>query len=145
MSFRIIRPETGEDFERYFELRWGILAAPWNQPRGIERDELEDQAVHLMACGEDRVPVAVGRVHLNTPSQAQIRYMGVAEEWQGQGLGRRLLAALEDEARRLGAQELVLNAREKAVGFYERCDYEVVAPAHLLFGCIPHFRMRKQL
>ena len=145
MPFRIVAPETEQEFERYYELRWRILAAPWNQPRGIERDELEDEAVHLMVCAEDRVPVAVGRVHLNMPSQAQIRYMGVADEWQGQGLGRLLLQGLEAVARERGATEVVLNARENAVGFYERCGYRVIAPAHLLFGCIPHFRMHKVL
>ena len=37
-------PSTEKEFERYRDLRWGILRAPWNQPKGSEVDELESKA-----------------------------------------------------------------------------------------------------
>ena len=41
--------------------------------------------------------------------------------------------------------EIYLNAREEALQFYTGSGYELLGPAHLLFGAIPHFRMRKRL
>ncbi len=44
----------------------------------------------------------------------------------GRGLGARLLARVEAEARRRGARSLVLVAARGAVGFYEACGYRVL-------------------
>ena len=34
-------PETAEEFDAYYNLRWMVLRAPWNQPTGSEKDEYE--------------------------------------------------------------------------------------------------------
>jgi hypothetical protein len=39
-------PETVEEFMQYYELRWRLLRKPWNQPKGSEKDEKEDEAFH---------------------------------------------------------------------------------------------------
>ena len=42
----IVRPpQNPEEFERYRDLRWRILRAPWNQPRGSELDEIEAKEI----------------------------------------------------------------------------------------------------
>ncbi len=73
----ITQPESQQDFERYYELRWRMLREPWKQPKGSEKDELEERALHIMVCKEDRLPIAVGRAHFNTDIEAQIRFMAV--------------------------------------------------------------------
>jgi len=70
---------------------------------------------------------------------------GLAPRARGQGLGRRILAALEGRARALGLRRIVLDAREEAAGFYLRHGYRVLGRGHLLFGVIPHLRMEKRL
>ena len=145
MRFQIVSPESREDFERYYELRWRLLREPWQQPRGSERDALESQSIHLMACAAAKTPAGVARLHFNSAEEAQIRYMAVAADVRGQGIGRALLEALEGRARACGAQCIVLNAREGAAGFYSRARYQVVAAAQPLFGTIPHIAMRKSL
>jgi ribosomal protein S18 acetylase RimI-like enzyme len=143
MRFQIVSPESREDFERYYELRWRLLREPWGQPRGSERDELESQSLHLMARVDAATPVGVARLHFNSVTEAQIRYMAVDADCRGQGIGRALLKALELQARARGACLIVLHAREAAVGFYEQAGYEVVGASQRLFGIIPHFAMRK--
>lgn len=144
-SFRILAPASAQDFERYFDLRWRVLRAPWQQPRGSERDALDAHGWHRMACVDDRVPVGVARLHRVDADTAQIRYMAVDPEFQRRGIGRALTRALEKQAAHLGARMIVLHARESCIGFYERLGYELVAPAHTLFGTIPHHEMRKRL
>ena len=136
-------PQTDEEFARYYELRWQVLREHLGEPRGSERDELEGSADHVAIWSGDGEALAVGRLHLNSPSEAQIRYMAVTATAQGQGLGRQIVERLEEIACQRGATSIVLNSRDSAAGFYERLGYEVVGPGPLLFGRIPHFRMRK--
>lgn len=142
---QILIPESETDFARYFELRWRLLRAPWDQPRGSERDDLEARSWHRMACLAGRIPVGVARLHLNAPAQAQIRYMAVEAACRNQGIGAALVQSLEAQARELGATEMVLNARDDAVGFYARLGYEVTGAAPTLYGSIRHHAMRKRL
>lgn len=142
---QILIPETPEDFARYYDLRWRILRQPWGQPPGSERDELETQSWHRMACVEERIPVGVARLHLNSQEQAQIRYMAVEPDRQRQGIGVALALELEKVAGLLGASEVMLHARNDSIGFYEHLGYRVTAPAQTLFGIIPHSEMRKRL
>lgn len=141
----ITRPETPEEFENYYDLRWRILRAPWNQPRGSEKDNLEDEAIHVMVCETGRIPVGVGRAHFNSAIEAQVRYMAVEENYRGKGVGATVLEELEKRAADEGAQYIILNARDNAVPFYERYGYTVIKQSHTLFGSIPHFEMRKDL
>src|SRR5437660_4239167 len=79
-------PASPAEWEAYFDLRWRILRRPWDQPRGSERDPLDDSAFHLLITGDDNArALACGRLHLNSPSEAQIRYMAVDENVQGRG------------------------------------------------------------
>ncbi|WP_460501224.1 GNAT family N-acetyltransferase, partial [Hymenobacter agri] len=89
--------------------------------------------------------LAVGMLQPTGEGQGQIRFMAVAPEAAGQGLGQCVVDYLEEQARAAGLREIVLHSRESAVGFYARLGYAVVEPSHVLFGVIPHFLMRKEL
>lgn len=101
--------------------------------------------MHLMLVDAAGEALAVGRLHRLDGHTGQIRYMAVAPAWRGQGLGRRLLAALEARALALGLRRIVLDAREAAAGFYLRHGYRPLGPGHVLFGTIRHVRMEKRL
>ncbi|WP_341502308.1 bifunctional GNAT family N-acetyltransferase/hotdog fold thioesterase [Gallaecimonas sp. GXIMD4217] len=141
----LVTPVSQDDFERLYLLRWQLLRQPWAQPPGSERDELEDQAHHRMLVDDRGEICAVGRLHCPDGQVGQIRYMAVADGHQGQGLGRRMLAALETLAASLGLERIDLNARETAVGFYQALGYELGERAHSLFGEVHHWRMGKSL
>ncbi len=131
--------------ERVFDLRWRVLRAPWNQPRGSEQDSLENTSRHIVAVTLEGDFWGVGRVHWNSPEEAQIRYMAVEPLHGGKGIGSRILQALETFARESGALRIVLNARETAVPFYCKWAYNDIAEAATLFGCLAHRRMEKPL
>ena len=141
---KVGKPRTKKEYQKYYDLRWRILRKRWNQPRGSEKDELEGQSIHLMACKKGK-PLSVGRVHFNSSEEAQIRYMAVEEGLQGKGVGTIILKELEKSAKRKGANHIILNARESAVGFYKKQEYRIVGKASTLFGVIPHYEMRKKL
>lgn len=145
--FTLFYPTKEAEIRYYYDLRWQLLRAPWKQPRGSERDDLEasPSTRHVAArMGVEQV-VGVGRLHLNNQQQAQIRYMAVAEPCRGLGIGRALAEELERAAEELAASQIVLNAREDVVCFYQKLGYAVIGPGPTMFGSIRHQQMIKQI
>lgn len=141
----IIRsPLTQEDFDRYYLLRYQVLRAPYGREKGSEKDELEDDSIHRIALLEGKI-TAVGRLHFINDSIAQIRYMAVDKKFTNNGIGKLILASLEQQAKENNIQSIILHARESAVGFYKKQGYELIKKSHLLFDEIQHFEMVKAL
>ncbi|MEH8021791.1 bifunctional GNAT family N-acetyltransferase/hotdog fold thioesterase [Rheinheimera metallidurans] len=135
-------PVTEQEWQSYYHLRWQILRAPWQQPVGSEQDQLEQAAYHLMLVNNAGVIAGVGRLHKIDSETAQVRYMAVADEYQGKGVGSRILAGLEAQAVLWQCQRVQLNARETALAFYKNYGYKLIAPAPEQFG-IAHSVMHK--
>jgi GNAT superfamily N-acetyltransferase len=69
--------------------------------------------------------------------------VAIAPEWQGRGLGRRLLAHAEDEARRRGYHEIGLLTNERYVAniaMYTRYGYRETHRVPHLGSDLVHFR-----
>ena len=74
----------------------------------------------LVAEAEDKV---VGFGGIEVTAQEQIQYVYVAPAYQQHGLGKEILARLEDLGRQSGLCALRLHADPKAVKFYTRAGY----------------------
>tara|TARA_R110001583_G_scaffold69_2_gene854 strand:- start:31715 stop:32629 length:915 start_codon:yes stop_codon:yes gene_type:complete len=138
-------PKTVDELTQYYQLRWKILRKPWGKQQGSEQDEFEQQAIHKMVINDQGEVLAVGRLEKMDKYQGKIRFMAVSEAAQGQGLGQEIIKALEQQASQLGMKEMSLNARESAVGFYQKLGYKNVKFSHILFDEIKHYTMVKKL
>ena len=138
-------PKTVEELTRYYQLRWQILRKPWGQDQGSEKDEYEQQAIHKMVINEEGEVLAVGRLEKIDKYQGKVRFMAVSETAQGQGFGQQIISALEQQASQLGFKEIILNARESAIGFYQNLGYKERGFSHTLFNEVKHYTMVKQL
>ena len=98
-----------------------------------------------MAVDDSGTFIGIGRVHESDPKQAQIRYVAAKEDRRGIGIGTAIVVKLEEIAAAIGADEIVLNAREPVVSFYERLGYRVTGAGPTLFGSLRHKRMSKRL
>ena len=145
MDVQLREPKTEEDFQLYYDLRWRILREPWTRARESAQDEHEDDAFHIMAFEEGAFLVGVGRLHFNTPEEAQVRYMAVENGHTRSGIGSLILEALEAHARQQGAKRIVLNARQDAIPFYTRHNYGLIDKTSILFESLVHWQMRKNL
>jgi DNA-binding MarR family transcriptional regulator/GNAT superfamily N-acetyltransferase len=79
----------------------------------------------LVARAEEDV-IACGGVQLHTDTIGEVKRMWVDPEWRGCGLGARMLAALEDQARRLGYREVYLDTNGtlvEAIAMYDGAGY----------------------
>ena len=145
MQIRIVQPKTERQIQDYYDLRWRVLRSPHGQPRGSEKDDLEELSIHLIAYYDKDIPAAAGRAHFNSAREAQVRFMAVDPLYQNLGIGTSLLSGLEKKVRTRGAEYIILNSRGSAIGFYEKNGYRTIGEAGTLFGSINHFIMRKDL
>jgi GNAT superfamily N-acetyltransferase len=79
----------------------------------------------------DGEPVACGAVKAIARSVGSIKRMWVARSMRGLGFGRRILVALESQARELGLRTLRLEtnrALEEAIRLYKSAGYVEVTP-----------------
>lgn len=104
--------------------------------------EYEAPAGAFLLMREDGRAVACGGVRALGTGVAEIKRMYVVPEARGRGLGRRMLAALEDEARALGYATLRLDTAEPlrearelyhASGYHDIPDYNGNAAANWWF------------
>jgi DNA-binding MarR family transcriptional regulator/GNAT superfamily N-acetyltransferase len=116
--------------------------------RSIPADdaELRPPLGTMLVASVDGDPVACGAVKLIGPRVGSLKRMWVVGSARGLGLGRRMLIALEAEARDLGATTVRLEtnrALAEAISLYRRSGYIEVAP----FNSDPYadFWFEKQL
>jgi ribosomal protein S18 acetylase RimI-like enzyme len=161
MQLIIKRPETTDEFEQYYFLRWQILRRPWAQVQGSEKDAHEDSSFHFIALApgtnainnQSETVVGVSRLQFNTVqatentagTYAQIRYMAVSPSFRNKGVASALIAEMEKQVQISSVYRIMLDARESATGFYEKLGYQITGKSYLLFDEIQHFTMEKNL
>jgi putative acetyltransferase len=106
------------------------LAARYPEPGAnhfrLDASEVAPGRGAFFVAYQDGRPVACGAIRLLSPATAEVKRMYVEPASRGLHLGRRVLDALEEEARRLGARELVLETGERqleAIALYSRAGF----------------------
>jgi DNA-binding MarR family transcriptional regulator/ribosomal protein S18 acetylase RimI-like enzyme len=95
-----------------------------------DRDLVPPRGAFLVAS-IDGESVAGGCVKTTAPHVGSLKRMWVADAARGLGIGRRMLAALEDQARTLGITTLRLETNktlQEAIALYRSAGYRAVAP-----------------
>jgi len=106
-------------------VRFAVFVDEQHVPAEEEIDEhdcTDGDARHaLIRVGAQTV--ATGRYYRVEGATAQVGRMAVLAEYRGRRLGRRLLDALVDDARRRGFSRVALNAQDHAVAFYAKAGF----------------------
>lgn len=130
-----IRPYTPQDRAAVVALhRWaiaqagaGLTGGPWEADmQDIEGSYCSPDRCMLVACAGPEV-VGMGALRpFAAPGTCEIKRMRVAPAYQGRGLGRRILEALEGRARAMGYTRAVLDTLAQAAparALYEDAGY----------------------
>ena len=137
-------PTNQKEFKEYDLFRWKILRKPIGKNISSLKDKFEKSAFHLIGIKEKEI-VACGRLHFNNKDEAQVRYMAVAQNLQGIGIGKEILRLLEKNAKKNNAKKIVLNARDHAIDFYKVSGYKIVKKYYGSDTDIPHTTMEKNI
>lgn len=109
---------------------------------GLEEKFEHFVAVVRHASGPRVIGCATLLPNYPAPGVGKLMQMAVDPQRQGEGLGRRLVVAVESRAfGELGLTELFCHAQVPAMGFYDALGWEVDSEEFTEAG-IPHRRMR---
>jgi predicted GNAT family N-acyltransferase len=108
-----------------------------------ELDDLDRESLQIVGLDDTGV-IATCRLRDLGDGEWKLERMVVDRGVRGSGVGARLLAGAEREARERGAREMILNAQLRAEGFYAAHGYAPEGDTFLDAG-IEHVRMRKAL
>ncbi|HEY8877590.1 MAG TPA: YbgC/FadM family acyl-CoA thioesterase [Roseateles sp.] len=93
-------------------------------PADMEWDAADASCLHALARNRFGVPLATGRLLEHVPGVAKIGRMAVLRSMRGTQIGRQVLDALMDEARKQGYREVLLHAQLSAENFYLRAGFQ---------------------
>ena len=139
MNWRIVIGDWESVRDDAQRLRTEVFVIEQGVPIDLEWDESDEVSIHAVVYGEDKQPIATGRLL----PDGHIGRMAVQKALRGTGIGRFLLTSLLHEAQRLGHTILVLHAQTYAVGFYLRHGFQPEGSEFMEAG-IPHMLMRYQ-
>ena len=129
------------DWARYSEalssIRHTVFVEEQGVPVELELDGEDLSARHVAAFSDGGRLIGTGRLL----ASGKIGRMAVSQSMRRQGIGRALLDALVDEAKRLKLEEVSLGAQLPAVAFYERAGFKAYGDIFLDAG-IDHKMMR---
>jgi len=109
-----------------------------------EDDEIATNIRSYVAIKQDNKFIAIGALHIYSVELAEIRSLAVDNNYQKQGLGKKIVNALEKEAKDLGIKKLLTLTYQKE--FFEKLGFieipKEAVPDHKVWSdCIkcPHF------
>ena len=135
--------ETESELEGAINVRMRVFVVEQQIPVAEEIDDADTTATHAIALYQGQI-VGTGRLLYRDDGIAQIGRMAVDRQFRRQGVGGRILAFLEDEARAQGIGSCLLHAQEYVKAFYAGSGY-VERGNLFLEADIPHIEMRKEL
>lgn len=144
MDFIIISINTPE-YEQMVNLRSKILRKPLGlsfTEEDLKQDEGDILFGAFLPNGGKIVACCILKPLAN--GVVKLRQMAVDEDMQRTGMGTAMLAFAEYVATQEGIEQIILHARELAIGFYEKYDYKIIGGLFLEVG-IPHYKMGKYL
>jgi putative acetyltransferase len=107
----------------------GAYPEPGATHFGLAPEEVSGRRGAFLVVYADGLPVGCGAVRLVDAETGELKRMYMAPTVRGQGLGRKLVAALESEARGLGARTLILETgirQVAAIALYRKCGFESI-------------------
>ena len=107
----------------------GAYPEPGATHFGLAAEEVSGRRGAFLVVHADGVPVGCGAVRLVDAETGELKRMYMAPTVRGKGLGRKLVAALENEARSLGAKRLILETgirQAAAIALYRNCGFEPI-------------------
>lgn len=149
MRIRFIKPPETHDvrqrvlrpMQAVAEMAWPLDDAEGSFHLGaeVDRDGSDDRLISVVSFVREHC------VQLPGSHQYRLRGMATAQEHRGKGMGAALLRSGLEHLHHLKADLVWCNAREAALGFYEREGFTSQGAAFLIEGIGLHHLMFRQL
>lgn len=135
---RVLIPTTQQEYVDHFMVRGQVFIIGQNIDWEIEFDGLDGECVLFNAYLDNHV-VGAARLYHN-----KVGRVATLNEHRGKGVGKALMAFIEQYAKQAGMTELILNAQLYVKDFYTKLGYQAVGEI-FQEAEIDHVKMIKRL
>lgn len=136
MNIRIIKSKTDNELQKCLSIRQQVFVIEQKVPLAEELDGKDEESDHYLLLVDDK-PVGVARVRYDGHA-AKIERVAVLSDYQGEGLGKRIMKEILDNLRiQKTVQMAKLSAQTYAIPFYEKLGFHVCSEEYLDAN-IPH-------
>lgn len=142
MALRLIDYGTPA-YDQMVALRYEIL----RKPLGLffYMDDLKEEKNDLLiGCFDDDVLEGCCILTPTNDATVKLRQMAVLAGLQNKGIGKAIIQFAENIARDRRYTQIIMNAREAAIPFYQKLGYEITSDFFEEVS-IPHVQMQKDL
>ncbi|EHC2216609.1 GNAT family N-acetyltransferase [Listeria monocytogenes] len=143
MTVKKVTDDIGK--QAALKIRNDVFVVEQRVDPALEWDEFDeiDSVVMFVDYAEDGTPLATGRFREKN-GYGKVERICTQKVARGTGSGRRIMKAIESEAKSRGLTTLKLGAQVTAIPFYEKLGYETCSGLFLDAG-IEHKDMKKTL
>lgn len=129
------------DIDKAMKVRLAVFVEEQNVPLELEQDELDAEALHLLAI-DTKTKDAVGTARMLDKGNgiAKVGRVAVLPAYRSLGIGAALMRAAIKSARELDFTTMILDAQVTVIPFYEKLEFVAEGPVFDDAG-IPHRRM----
>lgn len=131
------------EYKQMVKLRDAILRKPLGLSFSSEELAREKEDILLGAFDEEEILACCLLTKMDNDT-LKLRQMAVQNNLQGKGIGASLMSFAETLARDKGYKKLTMNARDSAIGFYEKFGYRIKGDEFIEVN-VPHHIMEKKL
>ncbi len=111
-------------YQKAVDIRTALFFKNMENSSELINDGYESNGIHLVCLNDDEV-VGTGRLNIEDNTSI-ISQMAIASNFQKQGIGAKILKELIKYGEDKGLSKTVLSARETAIGFYEKFNFEPI-------------------
>lgn len=138
----VIDVTTFEQLEVAYHIRYLVFVVEQGCPIQDEYDQYESVASHILVYDNEN-PIGTARWRV-VDGVAKLERICVLEAHRKSGVGKLIVSALEERARKRGLKQSKLHGQKQAEGFYHRLSYVTNSEPFIEDG-IPHVVMVKEL
>lgn len=122
-----------------------IRTAVFIQEQGFQNefDEIDNEAVHIVAYSDENEPIAVCRVY-EAEDTFIFGRLAVIKEFRGRNIGSLMITEAEKIVSAKGGNSIMLHAQCRVKDFYNKFGYSAVGTEDEDEGC-PHIWMKKDM
>ncbi len=131
------------DLREAFDVRRQVFVREQGISEDLVFDNSDRDALHVVVEDGAQI-IGTARVRFLGNNEAKLERMAVTKAFRHKGIGRGLIAFLDEELRDKQVQQLVIHAQEGAVEFYKSCGFQE-SGSPFWEANIRHIKMHKRL
>jgi len=134
---------SNADLREAFDVRRQVFVGEQGISEDLVFDNNDRDALHVVVKDGKRA-IGTARIRFLGNNEAKLERMAVAKAFRHKGVGRGIIAFLDEELKSKQIQQLVIHAQEGAVEFYKSCGFQE-SGSPFWEANIKHIKMHKRL